>query len=127
MNLERRIRKNENLCEVSNLYVLDSDPSLSGTTFFSASVIADSHTWHNRLGHPSSSKSAILSDWLPTHKNKKVNQTICKICPLAKQKHLPFKSHNNICDEPFDLIHIDILGPFSVETSEQKVFDIFEP
>jgi ATP-dependent RNA circularization protein (DNA/RNA ligase family) len=46
---------------------------------------------------------------------------------LAKQKHLPFKSHNNICDEPFDLIHIDILGPFSVETSEQKVFDIFEP
>ena len=55
------------------------------------------------------------------------SQTICKICPLAKQKHLPFQSHNNICDEPFDLIHIDILGPFSVETTEQKVFDIFEP
>ena len=46
------------------------------------------------------------------------SQTICKICLLAKQKHLPFQSHNNICDEPFDLIHIDILGPFSVETTE---------
>lgn len=37
---------------------------------------------------------------------------------LAKQKHLPFKSRNNICSTPFELVHIDTWGPFSVSTND---------
>ena len=35
---------------------------------------------------------------------------------MAKQKHLPFVSHNNMSTNPFDLVHIDIWGPFNVST-----------
>ena len=31
---------------------------------------------------------------------------------LAKQKRLPFISSNHLSSEPFNLIHLDILGPF---------------
>jgi hypothetical protein len=42
------------------------------------------------------------------------NNTICEICPLAKQKWLPFSLSVNKSIEAFQLIHIDIWGPFSV-------------
>ena len=35
---------------------------------------------------------------------------------MAKQKRLPFVSHNNISTNPFDLVHIDIWGPFHIST-----------
>lgn len=43
---------------------------------------------------------------------------LCSNCPLAKQKHLPYISNNNLCANAFDLLHIDIWGPFSVPTPE---------
>ena len=49
-------------------------------------------------------------------KNEKQSSHVCHICHLAKQKHLPFKSRNNICTKPFELVHIDTWGPFSVPT-----------
>ena len=39
-----------------------------------------------------------------------------KICHMAKQKRLPFVSHNNMSTNPFDIVHIDIWGPFNVST-----------
>ena len=35
---------------------------------------------------------------------------------MAKQKRLPFVSHNNMSANPFDLVHIDIWGPFNIST-----------
>ena len=35
---------------------------------------------------------------------------------MAKQKRLPFISHNNMSTNPFDIVHIDIWGPFNVST-----------
>ena len=35
---------------------------------------------------------------------------------MAKQKCLPFVSHNNMSANPFDIVHIDIWGPFNVST-----------
>ena len=40
----------------------------------------------------------------------------CSICHLAKQKHLSFVSNNNLTFAAFDLIHIDIWGPFKIVT-----------
>ena len=37
---------------------------------------------------------------------------ICTVCPLAKQKRLPFPNENHVCFSMFDLIHCDIWGLF---------------
>ena len=66
--------------------------------------------WHCRLGHVSSSRfhslkqidSAITLD----HTN------VCDICPLAKQRRLPFSVSQSNSNKSFDLIHCDIWGPF---------------
>ena len=42
----------------------------------------------------------------------------CDVCPIAKQKRLPFFSSNNISALPFDLVHCDLWGPFSIPTVE---------
>ena len=41
---------------------------------------------------------------------------VCDICPLAEQNRLPFPNVKHLCKFPFDLIHIDTWGPFSVPT-----------
>ena len=40
----------------------------------------------------------------------------CEICPLAKQKRLPFTPSSHISSHCFDLIHCDLWGPFSTPT-----------
>ena len=66
--------------------------------------------WHNQVGHLSLKTLQTLKDALEfsDYKNKKV----CFICPLAKQKRLPYVSHNRLAEKPFDIVHGDIWGPF---------------
>ena len=40
----------------------------------------------------------------------------CEICPLAKQKRLPFTPSSHVSSHYFDLIHCDLWGPFSTPT-----------
>ena len=40
----------------------------------------------------------------------------CDICPLEKQKRLPFNTSSHISNECFDLIHCDLWGLFSIST-----------
>ena len=70
--------------------------------------------WHNRLGHPSYQKLDVLIikpylDHLKSHYTD-----TCYVCPLAKQRRIPFISHNHLSPFPFDLVHYDIWGPFYV-------------
>lgn len=107
---------------IANLYVLDvnsiAESSLVSSSFFCSSVVAlDSHLWHNRLGHPSVCKMDFFTDVLGIKQRNK-GPFHCSIFPLAKQKHLSFISKNNMCEHAFDLLHIDIWGPFSVSTPE---------
>ena len=70
--------------------------------------------WHCRLGHPSSKVLECLSkkyDDIHFDKNN-----VCISCHLAKQHRLPFPLSNSICKEPFDIIHVDIWDPFSVQS-----------
>ncbi|KAK8985320.1 hypothetical protein V6N11_068585 [Hibiscus sabdariffa] len=80
------------------------------------SIVLDSTcTWHARLGHASFSKlnkieflkSASLDSDL-VHK--------CAICPLAKQTRLPFSTSTTRTESPFQLIHIDLWGPYRTST-----------
>ncbi|KAG7556653.1 Retrotransposon Copia-like N-terminal [Arabidopsis suecica] len=110
--------------QVANLYVLNLDKSLvnvSSSTLQGtpacASIHVDSEMWHKRLGHPSLNKIESLSEVLLLPKQK-INKSShhCHICHLAKQRHLPFKLSHNMRSKPFELIHIDTWGPFSVPT-----------
>ena len=81
-------------------------PSLSTNVF---------SLWHSRLGHPSDVKVHSLSNTLPFLQN--CCNKPCIVCPLAKQKRIHFPFNNNKCAYPFDLVHMDVWGPFSVLTS----------
>ena len=74
----------------------------------------DTSLLHNRLGHPSFQRLVLLQSVVPEINTWNYNKSFdCTIYPLAKQKRLPFPSfvHNSIpC---FDLVHVDIWGPYS--------------
>ena len=93
---------------LEGLYVLD-------TTNFSSTIhvhLVSAQTWHNRLGHISSKCFDKLRDKLSCTDVNFSTHFPCYICPLAKQRRLPFVSHNNLSSSPFYLIHCDIWGPF---------------
>lgn len=68
--------------------------------------------WHSRLGHLSDQKLATMKDVLHCNMSKQNNNNTCQICPLSKQRKLPFISHNNRSKSPFEIIHCDVWGPF---------------
>lgn len=106
--------------EILNLYVLDR-ASLGASTpiqsHFYTNIVVDATLWHHRLGHPSIKKLDCIANVLGLSQRNKM-PSHCAICPLSKQKHFPFISHNNMCTEAFELLHIDTWGPFSVPSVE---------
>jgi hypothetical protein len=106
--------------QINNLYVLDVPRIKDFPTkeiSFHANIVVDSSLWHSRLGHPSVTTSDIVTDVLG-FKQRNERSFHCTICPLAKQKRLPFVSKNHVCDSAFDLVHIDVWGPFNVPTPD---------
>jgi hypothetical protein len=70
--------------------------------------------WHFRFGHLTSHRLSLLNNLIPfisIDSNK-----VCNICLLAKQKHLSFTISNKVSKFPFDLVHIDVWGPFSQQS-----------
>ena len=77
------------------------------------SVIDSTSLWHSRLGHPSFQRLAILQSLIPDVINCSSNKSFdCVICPIAKQKRLPFQSSVHVSNSCFDLVHVDIWGPY---------------
>lgn len=65
---------------------------------------------HHRLGHPSD----VVMQHLPFYCNKEQKTTMeCDICHLAKQTKLPFSSSITKSEDIFDLVHMDVWGPYS--------------
>jgi hypothetical protein len=78
------------------------------TAFVSSSIkTVKADVWHFRLGHLPQFKLSLLHDVLPF--------TICTVCPLAHQRRLSFIS-TSVSSSIFYLIHVDIWGPFSVQS-----------
>ena len=97
-----------------NLYILQLEHP-STTPFFSGSLAVDGDLWHSRLGHLSSDKLKHI----PGIMSKTSFSVLpCSICPLAKQKRLSFESNYRLSASPFDLVHMDVWGPFSIESVE---------
>jgi hypothetical protein len=104
--------------EKGGLFFLQNNSDFTSafrSSFTAVSVKAPStDVWHYRLGHPSQSRLDLLKPLLPNvplHSNK-----TCTVCPSAKQRKLSFPVSVSCTKSPFDIIHCDIWGPFSVNT-----------
>jgi len=98
---------------VANLYLLDV-----GEQSILVNAVVDISMWHRRLGHASLQRLDAISDSLGTTRHKNKGSDFCHVCHLAKQRKLSFPTSNKVCKKIFDLLHIDVWGPFSVETVE---------
>lgn len=92
----------------ANSDTLDSHASLFSVSNVKSPCNVVSNTldlaklWHTRMGHLSNSVLQILSNKIPFHLNAKSCSELCTVCPLAKQKRLPFISHNNVSNVTHD-------------------------
>ncbi|XP_075096480.1 uncharacterized protein LOC107770479 [Nicotiana tabacum] len=70
----------------------------------------DLKVWHGRLGH---APNRVVRQ-IPNMKFKTSSDEIkeCTICPLARQGRLPFPKSTSRSDKPFQLIHVDVWGPY---------------
>lgn len=106
------------------LYYLVQNPatssSLTETTKsvppFSASIkTVYTDPWHFRLGHLPSSRIKMLAINNPAISCDS-SDSLCSICPLARQKRLAFPVSMSHSLAMFDLIHCDIWGPLSTQS-----------
>lgn len=70
--------------------------------------------WHLRLGHVSNDVLHHIPDISSTVVSDCNKQ--CPICPISKQTKLPFPVSSSRATLPFDLIHVDLWGPYASET-----------
>lgn len=118
-----------NICNsvcCTSLVPLDQSVSCNITDALSSSVTCNvvphfsdlASLWHARMGHVSDSVLHSLSNNVPFSFNNKFTSNDCIICPLAKQKCLPFPAQNHASPTMFDLIHYDTWGPFAKQTHD---------
>lgn len=70
--------------------------------------------WHRRMGHASVNAMQKLLD--VDHIVCKQAIDKCEICPLAKHTRIPFSVSETKTAAIFDLLHLDVWGPFHVQT-----------
>lgn len=76
--------------------------------------------WHRRLGHPS---NQVLHSLELLHNNKDTDSlTSCSVCPLAKQTRLSFPISASKTSKCFELVHMDLWGPYKVPTFDKKYY-----
>jgi len=83
-------------------------------------VVRDINLWHKRLGHPS---SQVLKSVVFLKQNKDIDSlSTCHVCPLAKQARLLFPDSKNRAAVCFNLIYVDLWGPYKTPTLDQKQY-----
>uniref|UniRef100_M1D8Y3 Retroelement pol polyprotein n=1 Tax=Solanum tuberosum TaxID=4113 RepID=M1D8Y3_SOLTU len=93
-------------CSAVNSF-LDINPTHSDDTEF---------LWRARLGHVPFVKMRIISTIPLKISNKQ--PFICTICPMARQTKMPFPESITATNSIFELLHIDLWGPYYVPTHD---------
>jgi hypothetical protein len=70
--------------------------------------------WHYRLGHPSHSRMKLIQSIVPSISCK--HDSVCPICPLAKQHKLPFPISSSFSTIVFELLHCDVWGHMAINS-----------
>lgn len=77
--------------------------------------LSNTMLWHLRLGHVPMKKLTLMGlSMKPAGTSNPL--AICVTCPLGKLTKLPFSHSQSHVSSPFELIHIDIWGPYKVQT-----------
>lgn len=96
----------------NGLYYISANSSIA-PEYFSANTHTLSMTlWHHRLGHASISAIKKITNLKQSTSEK--NNQICTSCPMAKFTKLPFSTSVSKASDIFELIHMDIWGPYKV-------------
>ena len=109
--------------DLEGVYVLNLEPS--DTRIVNAAMTADNpaHLWHRRLGHLGATnlmkmvKTNMVTNLplsIPQVRNFK--DDICGTCLQGKQAKLPFAKSTRVTKAPLELVHMDVMGPFPVES-----------
>ncbi|KAL2250242.1 UNVERIFIED_CONTAM: Retrovirus-related Pol polyprotein from transposon RE1 [Sesamum indicum] len=69
--------------------------------------------WHARLGHAS---MAAIKHIQECNLSSNSLEMKCEICPKAKQSRIPFKCSDSHTTTPFELVHLDVWGPYKTST-----------
>jgi len=84
----------------------------SQLSVLSASSVSDVSLWHIRLGHlPFSAMKHLSFISLPFNFD-----CFCQICPKARQTRIPFPLSQIKSTRAFELIHVDVWGPYKEST-----------
>lgn len=68
--------------------------------------------WHQRLGHAPLASIGKIEGLKGFEKSC---TDVCLTCPAAKFTKLPYKHSESRARNIFDLVHIDIWGPYKVD------------
>ena len=104
---------------IGSLYILDQScfsfvksfaiPSCIDTYYINKASVHFEFLCHKRLGHASS----MVLQYVHFLENSFVEPFVsCDIYPLSKQHRLPFPRSQSHAGHNFDLIHLDIWGPY---------------
>nr|XP_016436402.1 PREDICTED: uncharacterized protein LOC107762549 [Nicotiana tabacum] len=78
----------------------------------------DLKLWHNRLGQVSSS---VLNKLFSIKQESCISVVKdCSVCPCARLTRLPFPSSTNKSTASFDLLHLDVWGPYNTFDKQVK-------
>ncbi|XP_070055363.1 uncharacterized protein [Nicotiana tomentosiformis] len=70
--------------------------------------------WHHKLAHVPFIKMKSIYE---ISSNSSSTQSFpCTICPMARQTRLPFPDISIHSSKPFQLVHVDIWGPYHIST-----------
>lgn len=86
--------------------------SLDSITCNNAVTIPNSALWHFRLGHASLPLIQKLANQVPYIHCENIG--VWDVCHFAKQKRTSFPISKSKASKPFELMHLDIWGPYSI-------------
>lgn len=75
--------------------------------------MSDTTLWHHRQGHAPLKKLKHIGCVAQDGK-----EDTCLICPMGKMTKSPYPTSKSHASSPFELVHIDIWGPYRVETND---------
>ena len=79
--------------------------------------------WHKKLGHVSNKdlKQIVRDELLRGVKLDTAAEIECETCIKGKMTRVPFQKYDTIrTQEPLEIIHSDVCGPFEIEESIQR-------
>jgi len=97
-------KETQKIAKISSISVLHNNDS---------SLVPFGILWHLRLGHLSHDRMQCMNK-LYSYISASP-RVACDVCQLSRQKKLPFTISQNNTHAMFDLVHVDIWGPFSTD------------